>query len=174
MTETTLSITNRDEILALFGPRDQHLRRLRKLFDVSITQRNGSVRITGEEEPVQKVARAMEKLRQLSRKQGELSVGDIDRAAAEEGVESTPDLQRGGSPLHQPATGEEINIQHAGRRIKPRTKGQALYVDAIRDHDLTFRHRASRLRKDLFGGRNGRGGTACGRRPQNCPSQACG
>lgn len=138
MTETTLSITNRDEILALFGPRDQHLRRLRKLFDVSITQRNGSVRITGEEEPVQKATRAMEKLRHISRKQGELSAGDIDKAAAEEGVAVAPDMARGGSALHQPATGEEINIQHAGRRIKPRTDGQALYVDAIREHDLTF------------------------------------
>jgi phosphate starvation-inducible PhoH-like protein len=136
MTETTLSITNPNEILALFGPRDQHLRRLRKLFDVSITQRNGSIRISGDEEPVQKATRTLEKLRHLSRKQGELSPGDIDKAAAEEGV--TGGDVPGRSALEQPATGEEINIQHAGRRIKPRTKGQAVYVNAIRDHDLTF------------------------------------
>ncbi len=48
MTEATLSITNPDEILALFGPRDQHLRKLRRLFDVSITQRDGRIRISGE------------------------------------------------------------------------------------------------------------------------------
>ncbi len=34
--------------------------------------------------------------------------------------------------------GEEIDIQHAGRRIKPRTPGQAKYVEAIRSHDLIF------------------------------------
>ncbi len=33
---------------------------------------------------------------------------------------------------------DEIDIQHAGRRIKPRTPGQAKYVEAIRAHDLTF------------------------------------
>ena len=136
MTETTLSITNSQEILALFGPRDQHLRKLRKLFDVSITQRDGSVRVSGEEKSVQMATRALEKLLHLSRKQGELSPGDVDRAAVEEGATLPASDHR--SALQQPATGKEINIQHAGRRIKPRTRGQAVYVDAIRNHDLTF------------------------------------
>ena len=78
MTEATLSITNPDEILALFGPRDQHLRKLRRLFDVSITQRDGRIRISGEGDDVQKATRTLEKLRQLSRKKGELSAGDVD------------------------------------------------------------------------------------------------
>ena len=72
MTEATLSITNPEEILALFGPRDQHLRRLRRLFDVSITQRDGRIRISGEDEGVQRATRTLEKLRQISRKKGEL------------------------------------------------------------------------------------------------------
>lgn len=132
MTETTLSINNPEEILALFGPRDQHLRKLRRLFDVTITQRDGQVRISGEiEEQVGRATRALEKLRHLSRKQGELSPGDVDKAAAEEGA-----LIEGGPPA--PVASEEIQIQHAGRRIKPRTPGQAKYVDAIRAYDLTF------------------------------------
>ena len=32
----------------------------------------------------------------------------------------------------------EIDIQHAGRKIKPRTPGQAKYVEAIRGHDQTL------------------------------------
>lgn len=142
MTEATLSITNPDEILALFGPRDQHLRKLRRLFDVSITQRDGRIRISGEsDDDVQRATRTLEKLRRLSRKQGELTAGDIDAAASEEGV-----LIEGVAPkLAVPSTngsktngGGEIDIQHAGRRIKPRTPGQAEYVEAIRSHDLTF------------------------------------
>ena len=132
MTEATLSITNPEEILALFGPRDQHLRKLRRLFDVSITQRDGRIRISGEGEDVQRATRTLEKLRQLSRKQGELSAGDVDLAASEEGATvpgAVPKPIRGG---------DEIDIQHAGRRIKPRTPGQSDYVDAIRSHDLTF------------------------------------
>jgi phosphate starvation-inducible PhoH-like protein len=132
MTEATLSITNPDEILALFGPRDQHLRKLRRLFDVSITQRGSQIRIHGDGEHVERAARTLEKLRHLSRKKGQLSPVDVDNAASEEGavVEGTP--PRNGLDV------EEINIQHVGRRIKPRTRGQAAYVESIRDHDLTF------------------------------------
>lgn len=132
MTEATLSITNPDEILALFGPRDQHLRKLRRLFDVSITQRDGRIRISGEGDDVQRATRALEKLRHISRKKGELSAGDVDTAALEEGV-----VVQGAAPKIYGGS-EEIDIQHAGRRIKPRTAGQARYVDAIRRYDLTF------------------------------------
>lgn len=131
MTEATLSITNPDELLALFGPRDQHLRKLRRLFDVNITQRDGHVRISGEDEDVQRATRALEKLQRISRKKGELSAGDVEVAASEQGA-----TIEGGTPKLD--SGEEIAIQHAGRRIKPRTPGQAAYVDAIRTYDLTF------------------------------------
>jgi phosphate starvation-inducible PhoH-like protein len=132
MTEATLSITNPDEILTLFGPRDQHLRKLRRLFDVSITQRDGRIRISGEGEDVQRATRTLEKLRHLSRKKGELSAGDIDVAASEEGATIAV------GALKLAKSGDEIDIQHAGRRIKPRTPGQADYVESIRQHDLTF------------------------------------
>ncbi len=130
MTEATLSINSPEEILTLFGPRDQHLRKLRRLFDVSITQRDGRIRISGEGEDVQRATRTLEKLRVLSRKKGVLSVDDIDTAATEEGA-----VIEGAAPR---IAAEDINIQHAGRRIKPRTPGQAKYVDAIRQFDLTF------------------------------------
>lgn len=131
MSEATLSIANPDELLALFGPRDQHLRKLRRLFDVSITQRDGRIRVAGEGDDVQRATRTLEKLQRLSRKQGELSAGDVDLAASEEGA-----VVAGGTPkLH---VAGEIDIQHAGRKIKPRTPGQAKYVEAIRRHDLTL------------------------------------
>tara|TARA_R110002049_G_scaffold2750_2_gene21674 strand:+ start:538132 stop:539139 length:1008 start_codon:yes stop_codon:yes gene_type:complete len=130
MTEASLSITNPEELLALFGPRDQHLRKLRRLFDVAITQRNGQIRISGEGEDVERATRALEKLRVLSRKNGELSAGDVDTAAYEEGA-----MVEGAAPQIPAA---EIDIQHTGRKIKPRTPGQSRYVDAIRQYDLTF------------------------------------
>lgn len=138
MTEATLSITNPEEILALFGARDQHLRKLRRLFDVSITQRDGRIRISGEGEDVQRATRTLERLRQLSRKKGELSAGDVDQAASEEGAVFAAG-QSGSDQAGEIVGGSrEIEIQHAGRRIQPRTPGQGAYVKAIRSHDLTF------------------------------------
>lgn len=131
MSEATLTIGKPDEVLALFGPRDQHLRKLRKLFDVAITHRRGEIRVSGEDdEKVHQATRAIEKLRHLSRKKGALTVGDIENAALEEGI-----AVEGAVPRIE---GDKIDIQQVGRTIQPRTAGQSRYVEAIRKYDLTF------------------------------------
>ncbi|MGV3486432.1 MAG: PhoH family protein [Planctomycetaceae bacterium] len=129
MTEATLAVTSPDEILMLFGARDQHLRTIRRLFDVSITHRQGQIRVTGEPEAVQQTTRVLEKLRHLSRRKGVLSPLDVQAIAAEEGVS--------GEDSRAVAVAD-VEIRHARRKVQPRTKGQAHYVEMIRQHDLTF------------------------------------
>ena len=131
MTEATLTVNTPDELLQLFGPRDQHLRKLRQLFDVAITHRNGKVRISGDSEKVGNAMRTLEKMRHEFRRRGSLGRDDVESLAAEEGAEVVSGPQR-------VVRGEDVEIRHAGRRIRPRTDGQAIYVDAIREFDLTF------------------------------------
>src|SRR5687768_5650057 len=119
MTEATLAVTSPDEILTLFGARDQHLRTIRRLFDVSITHRQGQIRVTGEPEAVQQTTRVLEKLRHLSRRKGVLSPLDVQAIAAEEGVTGEGD---------QAIAVADVEIRHAKRKVQPRTKGQARYV----------------------------------------------
>ena len=152
MTEATLSIANQQEILDLFGPRDQHLRRIRRLFDVNITQRDGRIRIAGQDAGVQSAARTLERLRKISRRNGGISPGDVDQAAFDEGAAiDNPEsvLQRQRAISTGQSSGiqrdkslqsdqSEIQLQHGGRRVKPRTPGQSRYVEAIRKYDLTF------------------------------------
>ena len=131
MPEATLAVSHPDEILALFGPRDVHLRKIRKLFDVRITARGNQITIMGDEQAVDSARRTLEKMRTMSRgANGDLSIGDVTDVA----------IAEGGDLDEEPAsrTGGDIKVQSAGRRIKPRTRGQAKYVDAIRNHDLTF------------------------------------
>lgn len=149
MTEATLSITHPDEILALFGPRDINLRRIRKLFDVRITQRGGKVTIAGKPDDVDAAKRTLERLRALTRKQGELTPGDVNNAARAEGIETEGE---GFVSIHQPDGspslavtdsdrsdfGDPIDLGGAGRKVKPRTPNQIRYVDAIHRYDLTF------------------------------------
>jgi len=131
MTEATLAVTSPDEILALFGARDQHLRTIRRLFDVNITHRQGQIRVSGESDAVQQTTRVLERLRQLSRRKGVLSPLDIQDAAAQEGVgDDRPGGVRSGVA--------DVEIKHAGRKVQPRTEGQARYVEMIRNHDLTI------------------------------------
>jgi phosphate starvation-inducible PhoH-like protein len=131
MTEATLAVTSPDEILALFGARDQHLRTIRRLFDVNITHRQGQIRVSGESGPVQQTTRVLEHLRQLSRRKGVLSPLDIQEAAAQEGVGD----ERPGAVRSDIG---DVEIKQAGRKVQPRTEGQARYVEMIRKHDLTI------------------------------------
>jgi len=130
MTEATLAVTSPDEILVLFGTRDQHLRTIRRLFDVSITHRQGQIRVTGEPDAVQQTTRVLEKLRHLSRRKGVISPLDVQAAAAEEGA--------GGQVESAPIAVSSIDVRNAKRTVQPRTEGQARYVEMIRDHDLTI------------------------------------
>ena len=129
--EASLSTANPDEVLTLFGPRDQHVRKLRRLFGVDITSRDGKIRVAGDEASVASAIRTLERLRQTFRKKGTLSIGDIETLASDEGVR----VAEGRPPR---PNSEAINIQHPGRKVAPRTPGQAMYVEAIRKHDLTF------------------------------------
>lgn len=134
MNEATLSTAGPEEVLTLFGPRDQHVRKLRRLFDVDITHRDGRIRVAGEEDNVNATLRAFERLRVIVRSKKGLGIGDVETAISEVGVKGDDERTgRVGRPQADP-----INIQNAGRKISPRTPGQAKYVEAIRKHDLTF------------------------------------
>lgn len=131
MSESTLAVHSPDEILALFGARDQHLRTIRRLFDVNITHRQGEIRVSGEQEAVAQTTRVLQRLRDLSRRKGGLSPLDVRDAVAQEGIGD-------GVSMAVRDAASDVEIRQPGRRVQPRTEGQARYVEMIRSHDLTF------------------------------------
>ena len=140
MTEATLTVNSPEELLQLFGPRDQHLRKLRQLFDVTITHRGGRIRIAGDEAKVNATMRTLENLRGVYRRQGVIGGEEVETVAAqqcESNASADGDSARpsGGKKT---SSKKAVEIRHAGRKVRPRTDGQAEYVDAIREYDLTF------------------------------------
>jgi phosphate starvation-inducible PhoH-like protein len=126
MFEATISPIEPAAVLSLFGPRDLHLRALREAFGVAVAHRDGEIRIRGEESAVAKATLVLEQLKAVVERTGHLE-GDevvriIDRATG-----------KGDSSDETP-----IDVVNAARRVVPRTPGQAKYVKAIRNHDLTF------------------------------------
>jgi phosphate starvation-inducible protein PhoH and related proteins len=126
MTEATIPLVDSHRALSLFGARDQHLRTIRETLGVSITHRDGEIRVTGEEAAV---ARAKEALAQLSTQLDEQGTITIDQVTDVLGVVTG---KRNGA-----TTAAAIDVV-AARRITPRTQGQARYIQSIRDHDITF------------------------------------
>lgn len=128
MTEATIPLVDSHRALSLFGARDQHLRTIRETLGVSITHRDGEIRVTGEEAAV---ARATDALAQLSTQLDQQGVITIDHVSDVLG--SVTGKRNGAAP-----TGiAGIDVQTA-KRISPRTQGQGRYVQSIREHDITF------------------------------------
>jgi phosphate starvation-inducible PhoH-like protein len=126
MTEATIPLVDSTRALSLFGARDQHLRAIRETLGVSITHRDGEIRVTGDEEAV---ARAKETLAQLSTQldnQGVITVDHVSDVLGQVTGKRNGQVVAGG-----------IDVQ-AARRISPRTQGQGRYIQSIRENDITF------------------------------------
>lgn len=126
MTETTISVVDSKALLSLFGTRDQHLRKIRDALSVDISARDDQIRIQGPDSAVARATEVLEQLKAIVHRQGSLEADEVSRVLAE---------ASGEAPAGGPAA---IEVLHAGRKVVPKTAGQARYVQAIRDHDIVF------------------------------------
>ena len=122
----TLTLESRDEAVLLFGSRDQFLRMIRDALEVRLIARGNTIQIEGTQERVGEAERVFEQLRQMLRKQGKISAED---------VRTVLEIVRNSNEL---ASADTVGVIEGARHIRPRTDGQARYVRAMRDHDLTL------------------------------------
>lgn len=127
MTEATISSIEPQLVLPLFGAKDQHLKRLRERSEVDITHRNGQIRVQGKEDAVAQATEAIEQLTNIVRRRGSLTPDLFDETIAV--VTGTA------PPKPRPSS---IDTMQLGQEIRPRTDGQAEYINAIRNHDIVF------------------------------------
>jgi phosphate starvation-inducible PhoH-like protein len=122
----TLTLDNRDEAVPLFGSRDQYLRLIRDALAVRIIARGDTIQIEGPEERVAEAERAFQQLRQMIRRQGRITPEDVRTVL--EIVQQSNDLAGPGN----------LAFMEGNRQVRPRTDGQARYVRAMRENDLTL------------------------------------
>jgi phosphate starvation-inducible PhoH-like protein len=122
----TLTLDSRDEAVLLFGNRDQYLRLIRDALEVRLIARGNTIQVEGSQERVGEAERVFEQLRQMLRRQGKLTPED---------VRTILEVIRQSSPLTGPDT---VGFMEGNRHVRPRTDGQARYVRAMRDNDLTL------------------------------------
>jgi phosphate starvation-inducible PhoH-like protein len=122
----TLTLDNRDEAVLLFGSRDQNLRLIRDALEVRLIARGNTIQVEGSDNRVAEADRVFQQLRQILRQQGKISPEDVRTVLAV--------VQQGGEELGQ----RPITFVEGSRHIRPRTDGQARYVRAMRENDLTL------------------------------------
>ena len=80
MTQNSISVLDSKSLLSIFGPRDQHLRKIRTTLGVEVSARDGRIRIEGEEPAVEQATDVFEQLRTLADQRGAIDEHDVDQA----------------------------------------------------------------------------------------------
>lgn len=126
MPRTTIAVVDSKRLLAIFGPRDRHLRRIRETLGVTISARDNSIHIEGDEPAVLRATEVFEQLDRIAREQGSIDVEEVTQLLS---------VATGDQPhVHH----DPIEVQRPGRQVVPRSAGQAAYVAAIREHDVVL------------------------------------
>ena len=126
MPRTTIAVVDSKRLVAIFGPRDQHLRRIRSTLGVGVSARDGAIHIEGEEPAVLRAAEIFEELDRIAHDHGFVEPDQVSRLLA---------VATGEKPAERHAP---IEIRQPGVQLVPRSAGQAAYVQSIRDHDIVL------------------------------------
>lgn len=125
MTEATISVVDSKALVSLFGTRDQHLRKIRDALSVDISTRDDQIRIQGSDNAVARATEVLEQLKALVHRQGSVEADQVTTILADITAQT-------------PGAAPAIEVMNAGRKVVPRTPGQARYVQAIAEHDIVF------------------------------------
>ncbi len=114
----------------LFGTHDAYIKQIEEDLHVVITDRNGEVRISGEQAAVNKAAKLVRELVELSKRGNRIQ---------EQSVSYALELSHEGeADALLEIDSECICHTISGKPIKPKTLGQKKYIDAIRDKMIVF------------------------------------
>lgn len=114
----------------LFGRYDGYIKKVEEQFQVTVIDRNGEVRVTGQKPEAEKAASLLKNLTKWSMNGNEIEEQSVDYAilmSEEENQEALFEMDK-----------ECICHTISGKPIKPKTLGQKAYVDAIKQNMIVF------------------------------------
>ena len=126
MTEVIITLGGHDEELAVFGSRDQFLRQIRDAIGVKLLARHGELRVEGDREKVDQAKLVFEGMREFFRRKHAISsteVADLIEKSLHAAEPDRPDL---------------MEIREGNKVVRPRSDGQARYLQSLRDNELVF------------------------------------
>ena len=128
--EQRISIERMEQAINIFGSFDENIRLLEQEFSVSVVNRDGELRVSGEPEDTMLAAKAIQALLTLSSR-GE-SIG-------EQNVRYVVGLVRSGKESQiSELTSDVLCISAKGRPIKPKTIGQKEYIASVLKNTITI------------------------------------
>mgnify|MGYP001094964883 CR=1 FL=1 len=128
--EQRISIERMEQAVNLFGSFDENVRLIESEFKVTISNREGELRVNGEVEDTMLAVKALNAL---------LTISNRGEPITEQNVRYVISLVRAGQEERiSELTQDVICITSKGRPVKPKTIGQKEYVNAIMKQTVTI------------------------------------
>lgn len=130
MAEKKITFDNLEMLMTIMGNCDQNVKMLEKEFNVCILCREGEIKITGEQENVDKTLQAVSAMKQILEQGTPLEEQAIRYCMALS--------NEGKQEKIQDLAGDFVCISAKGRPIRPKTLGQKEYITKIKSNSITF------------------------------------
>ena len=128
--EQRISIERLEQAVNIFGSFDENIRLLEQEFSVSVVNREGELRVTGEAEDTMLACKAIQAL---------LTLSSRGEAIGEQNVRYVIGLVRSGREAQiTELTGDVLCISAKGRPVKPKTIGQKEYIGSVLKNTVTI------------------------------------
>ncbi len=128
--EAKVSVDSNWDAVNLFGNLDENLKFIEEKSATKIVARSGEVIIRGDEEAVARTAALLQQLIAWTEQGNSVTIPDINYAWRLVRDRSQKDLVE--------IRSEVILTNTRGKPVRPKTAGQARYIQAIKEHDLVF------------------------------------
>ena len=130
LTERIVNAERVEDLIAVFGSFDENIKHIEEALGVSIVNRGTELKVTGDEETVDKAVRTLE---------GLLSLASKGETIDEQRVRYLVTLvQEGNDELVAKMAKDVICITAKGKPIKAKTVGQQTYMQAIQSNTVTI------------------------------------
>ncbi|MEE8169071.1 MAG: hypothetical protein V3T70_00855, partial [Phycisphaerae bacterium] len=116
--ERTITLSDADNRLTMFGSADRHLKLIRDAFGVRVFARGATIKLDGESAAVDRAAAVIDRLRALARERAHIRERDVSDVIAEQAAP-----RRDGEP--------RMDMFVRGTVIQPKTDGQRHYIHAM-------------------------------------------
>ena len=125
-----IPFTDNEEMAAVLGRLDKNLKMIEEEFPVEVLSRGASLQISGPQEEAYQVESLFRYLTEMVKNNTAINPGQV-RYLMEV-------VRKGGGDQLGDMITQFIGTTFRGKKIKPKTLGQKVYVDAIQENDLVF------------------------------------
>ena len=130
MAEKIFTVDNPDCLSGLFGHLDENLNKIRNEYNVSVINRDDTIKIIGNENDIQLAAKAIEAL---------MKINDSGQYLTDQTVRYVTSMVADGIEQQlSELNGDGICVTSSGKIVRPRTVGQKKYLDAIKDNTIVL------------------------------------